>query len=168
MIEEQETDLWWGSYSGWTMWPSFLACLLLTALIGWLAWHYVERDWLQLAFLGVGTALWLLQFLRFGRRVFGYNYRLTSRRMFRDMGYGRPHRFNLDLKSIVQVQVRRNGFETMVNVGRVILRQSDPKHPPIVLEGVFQPFTVAHMIREAVRKTQETGQDEPAQENQKP
>ena len=36
--------LWWGSYSGWTMWPSFLGCLLVTALIGWLAWNFVEKD----------------------------------------------------------------------------------------------------------------------------
>src|SRR5262245_37584470 len=164
MIEEQEADLWWGSYSGWTMWPSFLACLLLTAASGWLTWHFVERDWLQLAFFGVGTALWLVQFLRLGRRVFGYSYRLTNRRLFRDTGYSRPNRFNMDLKSIVHVQVRRNSFEKMVNVGRVIIRQADPKHPPIALEGVSQPFTVAHMIREAVRKTQEVKQDEPAQD----
>lgn len=160
MTAEQETDLWWGSYSGWTMWPSFVACLLLTGLIGWLAWDFIERDWLQFTFLAVGTALWLMQFARWGIRVFGYNYRLTTRRLFRDRGYRRKNRFHVELKSIAHVQVRRNNIEKMVDVGRIIIRQADPKHPPIVLEGVSQPFTIAHVIREAVEQAQESAQAE--------
>ncbi|MBM4068795.1 MAG: PH domain-containing protein [Planctomycetes bacterium] len=155
MSEEQEADLWWGSYSGWTMWPSFIACLLITASIGWLAWRFVEKDLLQLTFLGVATSLWILQFMRWGKRVFSYNYRLTNRRLFRDKGFRRQNLFNVELKSIAHVHVRQSSVERIVNVARLVIRQSDPKHPPLILEGVSQPFAVADQIREAVQKAQD-------------
>lgn len=152
MSEDQETDLWWGSYSGWTMWPSFVGCLLLTAAIAWLVWRFLERDLLQIAFLGVGTVLWVCQFARWGRRVFGFNYRLTTRRLFRDTGYFRQNRLPIDLKSITDVFVRQNGLEKYFGVGRVVVRLADPRYPPIVLEGVVEPLAIADLIRTAAEK----------------
>src|SRR5262245_66603947 len=34
----EEVDVWWGSYSGWTLWPSMVLCLLLTGLVGLGGW----------------------------------------------------------------------------------------------------------------------------------
>lgn len=152
MTEAQESDLWWGSYSGWTMWPSFLVCLLLTGLLGWLDWRFVQRELSQTAFLGLSTLLWLVQFTRFSARVFGYNYRLTTHRLFRDRGYSLKSRFNVNLKEIKQVHVRQSSLEKVVNVGRVVIHHAGSRGSPIVLEGIAQPVAVAQMIHEAVQK----------------
>src|SRR5262245_4561765 len=82
-VEDQEVDLWWGSYAGRTMLPSFVVCLVLTGLIILLAWVYVKRGQLKLTILCLGGLLWLVQLLRFAYRYFGFNYRLTSKRLFR-------------------------------------------------------------------------------------
>src|SRR5215471_21703691 len=55
----EEVDLWWGSYAGRTMLPSFLVCLLATALIGWLTWLLLPGHLVKFAFFGLAGALWL-------------------------------------------------------------------------------------------------------------
>ncbi len=157
---DQETDLWWGSYSGWTMFPSFLVCLVLTALIGWLAWALVRGgllapDLLKLTFLGAAGALWLGQFTRWGLRFFGFNYRLTTRRLFKERGYLQPHRVQVKLEHVADVGVERTGIEQLAGVGRVILHRADRSYPPVVLEGVRQPLLVADLIRQALQKAKE-------------
>src|SRR5947209_7299648 len=57
----EEVELWWGSYSGWTMMPSFVVCLLLTGLIGWAAWYFVPEGWAQLSALVAASVVWLVQ-----------------------------------------------------------------------------------------------------------
>lgn len=155
MTDDQETDLWWGSYSGWTMLPSFLGCLVVTVVIGWLVGKLVPRDLQQLAFLGSGGALWLFQFTRWGLRFFGINYRLTTRRLFRDKGYLHQDRLQVELKSVAEVRVMRNGFERLTGIGRLFLHFTDPSRPPVILDSVRQPHAIAELIRRAVHQAQE-------------
>ena len=82
----QEVDAWWGSYSGWTMMPSMAICMGLTALIAWGSWQLLDKGWVQLSILSLTGALWLVQAFRWCYRVFGYNYRLTTHRLFQGRG----------------------------------------------------------------------------------
>src|SRR5438876_2032340 len=83
----EEIDVWWGAYSGWTMLPSMTLCVALTSFLAVGLWAWGPHGYRQLLFLLLGTALWLVQGLRFFWRVFGSSYRLTSRRLFRDRGF---------------------------------------------------------------------------------
>jgi len=145
-VEDQEVDLWWGSYAGRTMLPSFLVCLVLTGLIILLAWIFVGRGQLKLTILGLGGLLWLVQLLRFAYRYFGFNYRLTSKRLFRSQS---RQPLQIPLADIAEVHVERNGFEKLVGVGRVVITFPDRTRPALVLAGVTKPNLVADQIRTA-------------------
>src|SRR5262249_44010821 len=71
----EEIDVWWGSYSGWTLWPSTAVCILFTGLIGLGTWLWAPRDVMQWVFLGLAGALWLVQATRWAYRFFSVNYR---------------------------------------------------------------------------------------------
>lgn len=142
----EEVDIWWGAYSGWTMMPSMLISLVLTGLIGWGVLLWVPRGWMQLAFLGLASLVWLVQGFRWAWRFFGISYRLTSRRLFRDRGFLKPDRVQLRLETITSVRVKRGAWERLVHVGRIQVYAGPDVR--IVLDGVLHPEPVAGLIRE--------------------
>src|SRR5262245_23065947 len=97
---DEEVDVWWGAYCGWTMMPSMIVCIVLTGLIALGVWLWVPRDYMQLAFVGVGGALWIAQAVRWAVHVFGRTYRLTTRRLYVDCGLFRCRPLNVDLHEI--------------------------------------------------------------------
>src|SRR5439155_1790937 len=135
----EEVDVWWGSYSGWTLWPSTAACMFLTGVIALTVWLWVPRDVMQWVFLGLAGALWLVQGTRWAYRFFGVNYRLTTRRLFRDEGFIHPQFVQISLKTVARVEVQRNALEKLARVGRLYLHFHDAALPPVVLEGVRHP-----------------------------
>jgi hypothetical protein len=148
----EEVDVWWGSYSPWTMLPSFLVCVSLTALIAWAAWHSLDRIFVQLTILGAAGLVWLVQSYRLCRRVFGINYRLTTRRLFRDEGLVQPLSLALQLSAVARVQIRRNGYERLVGIGHLLVLCEDRAALPLLLEGVAAPQEVAELIRATALK----------------
>lgn len=153
----EEVDVWWGSYSPWTMWPSFVSCLLLTILIAWAAGWLVSREWVQATILTFAGVLWLVQILRWAYRIFGYNYRLTTRRLFQDRGLLHPNALRADLTAVAHVVWRHNRVDGLVGVGQVQITLADPALGPLVLRGVRHPAHVAGLIRQAVQKAREEG-----------
>src|SRR6266545_6506179 len=146
----EEVELWWGSYSGRAMTPSFLVCVVLTGLIGWGAWYFVPEGWVQLSALGAASVVWLVQLARWGSRFFGRNYRLTSQRLFALQGVRRLTVTIVHLRQIRQVRVKRNWWERQCHVGRILVEPE--AGPPLVLEGVSQPQRCADLIRETTRR----------------
>ena len=127
---EEEVDVWWGSYSGWTMMPSLLVCIALTALIAWFTWVTFRggrSGFVQLTFLSLAGSVWILQTLRWAYRSCSYNYRLTTRRLFRDLGFGTTRR-------------------------RVVVYFQDQATRPLVLGGVRHPRNVADLIQTYANK----------------
>ena len=151
-----ETDLWWGSYAGRTMTLSFTVCGLLTLLIyvGVRIWVR-ERGWLQLAFAGFASAVWLVQLTRWCHRFFTYNYRLTTRFLYVDRGFLPIVAQRLPLEAIDCVQVRSSKLGELLGVGDIWVLPRDPAEPPAVLEGVLAARRPAELIRDAVRKARE-------------
>jgi Bacterial PH domain len=146
----EENDIWWGSYSMATMVPSLLVCLLLTGLITWAAWAFVPRRHVQGTILALASAVWLVQGVRWAHRVFGYNYRLTTRRIYADRGFVYKGYAAFDLDKVARVVVKQTGTERLLGVGQVWIMPEDETRPPLVLEGVRRPEAVSARIRELV------------------
>jgi hypothetical protein len=128
--------------------PSFLFCVLLTVAASGAAVAAVEDRTLgQWAILGIGGAVWLVQLWRWGMRFFGYNYRLTTRRLFRDQGFRYRDRVQAELADVVRVSVDQNLLERLLDVARVTLVLAGPNRPPLVLRGVRKAEEVAALIR---------------------
>jgi hypothetical protein len=151
----QETDAWWGAYSGWTMLPSMLLCLGLTAFIAWASWRLVERGWLQLSVFTVAGALWLAQAFRWCYRVFGYNYRLTTRRLFHSKGILYQETLEVPLETVRDVAMRRQPQGLVADTGNVSLTLDDAGQTKVILEGVTRPRQVADLVRALAQKARE-------------
>jgi hypothetical protein len=147
---EQETDVWWGSYAGRAMVPSFLVCGLLSAAFAVGAWYIADAfpdiPYPPRYLAYVLTALvWLVQMLRWGYRTVTINYRLTTRRLFRDDGFTKPSRV-VELARMKAVAVEQLGpLARRLGIGR--LRIDAEETPPLVLDAVRQPEAVAEQIR---------------------
>jgi hypothetical protein len=150
----QETDAWWGSYSGWTMMPSTVVCLVLTALIAWGAWRLLDKGWVQLSVLTLAGGLWLAQAFRWCYRVFGYNYRLTTRRLVQTRGI-LYDAVEVDLAAVTKVEARRSPADWLVGVGNVCITLEDPLGTKVILEGVSHPGQVADHVRKLCEQARE-------------
>jgi hypothetical protein len=154
--ENQETDIWWGAYAGRTMTPSFIICALLTSLLVlgvWILWPKNEdRPYLEryTTYILVG-AVWLFQLIRWGYRIVGINYRLTTRRLFCQRGF-----YTLitaiDLAAIATVRIERDALEGYLKVGRLRIVPTDSAQPPMLLEGVYNPDQIAALIMNQVQQ----------------
>ena len=157
--EDQERDVWWGSYTSKTMLPSALVCIGLTLLIATLAWfhNHFGLTWNQgrrLAYALAG-AVWLCQSLRWGYRVLSFNYRLTNRRLFCQLGFLYPSQPVIELADIAEVQVVQGFWEHWLDVGRLRIIREKPGEPPVLLPGVRKPERIAREIEKRARYARE-------------
>lgn len=96
-VAAEEGELAWHGYSAQALLPSTVALAVVTAgiIVGLRplvpAWVVHEGADAPLA------ALWIFQAFRAGYRLVGYNYRLTTRRLFRDRGRLYPPEGPVDL-----------------------------------------------------------------------
>jgi membrane protein YdbS with pleckstrin-like domain len=148
-----ETDLWWGSYAGRTMLPSFVLCFALTLGLvfgAYLLWSdfgqgpAVARH----EFYSVAVALWLFQLVRWLYRIIGCNYRLTTRRLFCGRGFLYPATAPVDLRDVQGVAVKQLAWERWLGIGRVYVQAKEA----VMLEGVHQPERIAERIRQAAAR----------------
>jgi membrane protein YdbS with pleckstrin-like domain len=156
--EIEETDVWWGSYSGRTILPGFLLCLLLTVLLLILDWYLGTRwrrsDLISSTVLSLIGALWFFQVTRCVYRMIAVNYRLTSRRLLYTRGFKLPDYRAVELADVAEVWVVRGSLERLLGVGRIYVGTREGKASPLVLEGVLGPDRVARLIRRRARQAQ--------------
>ena len=151
----QEVDAWWGSYSAFAMLPSLLLCIGLTGLIAWGSWRFLERGYVQISILSLTGLVWLVQTMRWAYRVFGYNYRLTTHRLFQSKGLFYQNVVEVNLATIGQVVVKRSPHHFLAGIGQILITVDDAARTRIVLEGVSQPRQVAEHIRVLAEKARE-------------
>jgi len=158
--EDQETDIWWGSYAGRTMTPSFIVCGLLTVLLIWSVWliwpepdnrPYLER---YTTYILVG-AVWSFQVVRWGYRILALNYRLTTHRLFCQRGFQTAAMTSIDLSKIATVRIERAPLENQLKVGRLRIIPVDASLPPLLLEGVWHPDQIAGLIMKQVQQARQ-------------
>jgi hypothetical protein len=155
---DEEVDVWWGGYSGWTMLPSFMVCLALTALIAWAAWLLVPKDMLKVTILGVVGGLWAGQTVRWLYRVFGYNYRLTTHRLFLSRGFLYAQPLQVSPTAVAHVVLVKTTWDRLVGVGRIKIVPEDKAQPFQVLQGIRRPGPIAELLRSWVQKGKERAQ----------
>lgn len=143
----QELDVWWGSYSGWTMLPSLALCIGLTALLAWGAWQLLDKGWVRFTIMALASTLWLLQAMRWCYCVFGYNYRFTTHRLFQTRGLFRPD-VEISLARVTKVAVRRGPHDVLAGVGDLLITLDGATRPQVMLDGVARPLQVAEHLRQ--------------------
>src|SRR5262245_61647837 len=153
----EEIDLWWGSYATRTMLPSFLVCIAATVAAAWLTWIFLPPGFFIPSFVALAGSIWLLQLVRWGYRFFGFNYRLTTRRVVCSRGLLYGPGAELDLATVARVHVYRRWDERLLQVGQVTVLPDNPNVAPLILEGLVRPAAVAQMIRTAAQKARGQG-----------
>jgi hypothetical protein len=147
---EQETDVWWGSWSGWTMLPSLLVSVVLTGVIVWWAWTYVDRRFVQLTVWALAGLVWLVQLARWSWHWFGHNYRLTTRRLIVWRGHFRPFHLMAPLTQLEHARVEEYIHSRWTGVGRIVValpHSGGPGFDEVKLDGVRNPHEIAELIR---------------------
>ena len=113
---EAEVDIWWGGYAGRAMLPSFLACAAATVVLIATAIYLanvcgLHGDPVRYLVYALAGSLWTIQLLRWGSRMVGTNYRVTTRRIYCWQGLlaspGRP----IDLARVSRVLVEQSWWE---------------------------------------------------------
>ena len=100
------------------------------------------------------AAIWLLQAIRAGYRLFGYNYRLTTRRLFHDRGRLYPPDAPLDLATVVRVEVKQSLLGRLIGVGTVRVIPEDAA-ATVELTGVYRPKVLTAKIEAAATAARE-------------
>jgi hypothetical protein len=147
----EEVELAWRGYSPLDLLPStavfaLVTCGTILALRPLLpAWVMREAIDAPLA------AVWLLQAVRAMYRLLAYDYRLTSRRLFRSRGPLYPRETPLDLATVVRAEVRQTRIGRLIGVGtvRLIPEDATPTRPAVELDGIRRPQALAGRIQEA-------------------
>jgi hypothetical protein len=153
---QEELDLWWGSYSGRAMVPSFVVCLGLTVVLYvCTSWWVPQRGWLQLTFTVFAGLLWLIQFGRWAHRCFTYNYRLTSRYLYVDRGFWPLVARRFALTAIGRVECKARPLDGWLRIGDVQVWLANEANAPVVLRALLSPRSAAETIRSAVKKAGE-------------
>ena len=132
-----------------------LLCIGLTGLIAWGSWRLLDKGWLQLSVVTLTGAVWFVQAFRWCYRVFGYNYRVTTQRLFQSRGLLYQEGVELDLAAVTKVTARRGPYIMLTGVGNVVLAVEEASRRKVVLEGVAYPRRVAELIRELCEKARE-------------
>ena len=144
--KRDEVDAWWGSCSVSSVVPGLLASLAASGLVVGVAWVLPHSRAEQLIVMSVLGVFWLFLLLVGIYRVFGFNYRLTTCRLFVEMGLRRRNVQSFELSRITRVVARANRLEKFFGIGRIFV-EVEGSTAPLVLRGVMGPEQVAEKIR---------------------
>jgi hypothetical protein len=152
----EEVDIWWGAYAGRTMVPRFVGCAILSALVVGMAWSVGAWRGAFLIRYGAGlivAGLWLSQVGLWIYRMLALNYRLTTRHLYYERGFGHPGNPGIELGQITAISVMQGAVERWLGVGRIAIAATGNRLP-LVLEGVRHANAVASEISRRVKQAQ--------------
>ena len=153
--DEAEPDLAWKGYSSAAMLPSFLVCLLLSALLLTGGWFFEEVRGLgeeegSFIFFAATVAVWVVQAVRWLYRGASYVYRLTPRHVFLDWGFLYYPVPPVPLGQVVAVTWGYAFWGRPFRVGWVRLRVEGGREECLV--GIKRPRAFAELIEKHVRQ----------------
>ena len=152
--DAEELDVWYGAYSGRAMVPRLIQLTLFTLLITLVAWYFGAwrgSNLVRATALATICLLWFVQGVTWLLRAIALNYRLTTRRLYLQRGFGHPGKPGIQLRDITQVIVEASRLERRLDVGRVRV-YSQGSTEPVILEGVLHPFHLLKQIQRRARK----------------
>jgi hypothetical protein len=154
MPDTDETDLAWLGYSVLAMIPSTVVLALATASMIVLIRPLVPTWIVHESFDALLIAIWVLQMFRVLYRLLAYDYRLTSRNLFRSRGPLYPSEMPLDLASVVRTEVEQTTAGRLLGVGMVrVISEDETKN--VDLEGVRRAKSLAGQIGDAATAARE-------------
>lgn len=154
--DDQEVDAWWGAYSPWTMLPSWLITSALFLAILTFSTIYLSRNWARHVIFWGGGAVVLFQTLRWIHRIFGWTYRVTTKRLLEERGIISKHRREELATGIERVTIDRVGLAKLVGVGRVLIYLKGHTEPWI-WEGLRRPEAAQKALEEVMKKQAPAG-----------
>ncbi len=149
----QEVDAWWGSCSLRSLVPEAIVFMLASVVVAVPAWLLRDGVVAQLV-VGFLLVIWLTLILSWGYRTLGWNYRLTTRRLFKATGLRRRRLEEVALDRVERVVVKRGLLGSLLGVGRVLVERQDSR--PLILPGVRGPDQVAEKISALARAARES------------
>ncbi len=152
-----ETELWtgrtsWRHYIGRTTWW-FLLNVGVVALAWWIA---SREEWLARrgavwTILIVLAASTLIILLPVALKIISRRYRLTSQRLFIEVGILSKTIDQSELIRVDDVRVHKTFFDRVFGLGTVTLLSTDVSDRQVVIEGVAGPDAVAEAVRGNMR-----------------
>jgi hypothetical protein len=128
--------------------PGFLACALLSLGVYWQARILEAASPWRMMYWLTGP-VWLLVLGWSVYQITAFNYRMTTRRLFRARGWFRwPDQ--TELAEVAGVRMRRSPLEWWLGLGRVYIDRGPDRHA-MVLTAIHNPEHVVVMIRREVR-----------------
>jgi membrane protein YdbS with pleckstrin-like domain len=150
MPDVEEVELAWRGYSPLGMVPGTLILALVTVSTIILIRPLVPAWIVHEAFEAPVVAIWVLQVIRALYRFIAYDYRLTTRRLYRSRGPLYPPEPPLELTTLVRVETRQTALGRLFGIGdvRVVCEDEMANRD---LEGVRGVRALAARIDEAAK-----------------
>ncbi|MCE9546244.1 MAG: PH domain-containing protein [Planctomycetia bacterium] len=150
--EDQERDQWQGTFSPRAMIPHAVAAAVLTLIVligaAFMKLSGAVWMWLLLAMV-VG---WIALAIRLWLRRMGVFYRLTTQRLFYEVGLLNRRINRIDVIDINDVTVDEGFIERMLGVGTVRIKSTDDSEPVLSLTGIENVRHVADLIDQNRRR----------------
>jgi uncharacterized membrane protein YdbT with pleckstrin-like domain len=152
--QEPEAPVWSGRYSplaeggAWLVWvlyaaaAGFAAFQWLTFPEPWTKWVYGGAIFLPAVIIGFRSLI---------RRI-SVSYRLTSHRLFKEVGIISRRISEIELLRVDDLSVTQNIIQRIFDVGVVTLLTSDSSDPKLEIAGIRHPVAVKEHIRTHVQK----------------
>ena len=153
-----EEELWRGRPSlkvfapWWALW--FLGLVVLGVIhFAWIPKSHRGADGLMILYaviLGV-PALWIFWSYLVDR--FTIRYRLTTQRIFKEVGLIRRNVNEVELIRVDDVSVSQGILQRVFNVGKVTVISTDSTDPRLEIDGIENPLQVKEQIRTHMKKS---------------
>lgn len=151
---EPETAVWAGRYSpfadglSWLLWAIYAAVAVYAAL----NWLPLTERWQKYVYWGaVLLPAVLIGFTSLVRRI-SVRYRLTTHRLFKEVGIVSRKISEIELMRVDDLSVSQNIIQRMFDVGVVTLSTSDASDPHLEISGIRHPVEVKEHLRAQVQK----------------
>lgn len=150
--DDQEDDLWSGSYSHLAMigsWVGGAVATVAAVVVGLLA-SLSGSGWLIL--LVIVGLMWLALAGWYAYRRFSVHYQLTTQRLIHEAGLLWRTVDRVELIDVDDVTYRQGPVERLFSVGTIVVTGSDRTTPELRLPGIENVREVADTIDDARRK----------------
>ena len=151
---DEERTLWIGRPSAKSLAMGWLLFVIYAVAVLWATYGWLKPTSPTVEGALVGAALLPAVWLGFKTLVLKLStrYRLTSQRLFKEVGIVSRTISEIELIRIDDVAVKRTLTDRMFGLGTVTLVSSDRDEPRLELVGVDAPIDVKERIRECVQQ----------------
>lgn len=152
--QEPETQVWAGRYSmrndglSWILWFLFAGIAVFAAL----KWLTLSEPWMRWVYAGAVLLPALILLAASLIRRLSVRYRLSSHRLFKEVGIVSRRISEIELMRVDDLSVTQNVIQRIFDVGVVTLTTTDASDPKLVIPGIRHPIEVKEQIRAQVQK----------------